>query len=144
VSIASQTSLLELQKAIIAKLTDDPDLMELITGVFDFGAVPDDPDEKPDFPYITIGNAQEFSKDGFSTPGYETTQQLDIWTNYGGFEQCYIIFNILQGLLNHQTLDLETLRNVYIEYSRSEPLYDPDDKTIRRLNVQYDTFSQEF
>lgn len=141
-SIASQTSLLEVQKAIYARLTDDPDLMEIITGVFDFGAL-DITEDMPDFPYITIGNAQEFSKDGFSTPGYETTQQLDIWTNYGGFEQCYIIFNIMQRLLNNQPLDLETLRHVYTNYTRSEPLFDPDDKTIRRLNAQYDTFAQE-
>jgi hypothetical protein len=139
----SQTSLLELQEAMRAKLIGDTTLMTIITGVFDFGAVLDEPDEKPDFPYITIGNALELSEDGFSTPGYTTTQQLDLWTNQGGFWQCYQLFNIVQGLLNHQSLTLSTLQHVYTEYSRSEPLYDPDDKTIRRLNVQYDTFAQE-
>ncbi len=140
---ASQTSLLELQTAITAKLTGDTALMAIVTGVFDFGAVPDEPDEKPAFPYITIGNALELSDDAFSTPGYDTTQQLDIWTNQGGFWQCFQIFNIMQGLLNHKPLTLATLHHVYTEYARSEPLRDPDDKTIRRLNVQYDTFSQE-
>jgi hypothetical protein len=140
---ASQTSLLELQTAIVAKLTGDTALMAIITGVFDFGAVPDEPDEMPAFPYITIGNALELAHDGFSTPGYDTTQQLDIWTNQGGFWQCYQIFNIVQGLLNNKPLTLDTLHHVYTNYARSEPLRDPDDKTIRRLNAQYDTFAQE-
>ena len=142
---ATRTSLPELQTAFFAKMMPSgslqTDLANLgITGVFDFGQQP----ENQAFPYITLfSGSSERPKNAFGTRGYVATIQVDIWSIYAGYKECYAILNILNSLFDQQPLLLATHHHVYTLYSLGRPLGEPGDERIRRLMIQYDTFTQE-
>ena len=142
---ATRTSLPELQTAFYAKLMPSnvlqSDLAALgVTGVFDFGYEP--PNQA--FPYITLFSGSGERPDNvFGTRGYASTIQVDIWSIYGGYKECYDILNIVNNLFDQQHLALATHAHVYTLYSLGQPLSDPGDERIRRFMVQYTTFTQE-
>lgn len=143
--MATHTALPELQTGYYAKLAPSgvvhSSLSALgVTGIFDFGGVP----QGQDFPYITIGDGIETPDNAFQLRGYDVAKDVDIWTkDYEGFDQCYLIFHAVQELLDQKALTLPTHRHVGTEYEFSQPLYDPDDNTIRRLNIRYRNYTQE-
>jgi len=142
---ATRTSLSELQTAFYAKLMPigslQSDLATLgVTGVFDFGYLP----ENQAFPYITLfSGAGERPDNVFGTRGYASTIQVDIWSIYGGYKECYSILNVINTLFDQQHLSLATHAHVYTLYSLGRPLSDPGDERIRRFMCQYTTFTQE-
>ena len=142
---ATRTSLPELQTAFYAKLMPSgslqSDLAALgVTGVFDFGYEP----ANQAFPYITLFSGSGERPDNvFGTRGYASTIQVDIWSFYGGYKECYDILNVINNLFDQQHLALATHAHVYTLYSLGQPLGDPGDERIRRFMVQYTTFTQE-
>jgi hypothetical protein len=144
---ATRTSLPELQTAFFARLVPGPngaiqtDLANLgVTGVFDFGMQP----ENQAFPYITLfSGSPERPDNAFGTRGYVATAQIDIWSIYAGYQECYSILNILNDLFDQQLLSLATHHHVYTLYNFGRPLGEPKDERIRRFMCQYNTFTQE-
>jgi hypothetical protein len=142
---ATRTSLPELQTAFYAKMMPSgslqSDLANLgITGIFDFGEQP----ENQTFPYITIfAGSSERPMNAFGTRGYVSTIQVDIWSIYAGYKECYEILNVLNSLFDQQILSLATHHHVYTLYNLGQPLSDPGDERIRRFMCQYSTFTQE-
>lgn len=142
---ATRTSLPELQTAFYAKLMPggvlQSDLTTLgVTGVFDFGYQP----ENQPFPYITLFSGSGERPDNvFGTRGYSSIVQVDIWSIYGGYKECYSILNIVNTLFDQQHLSLATHAHVFTQYYLGQPLSDPGDERIRRFMCQYATFTQE-
>lgn len=134
-----QTSLDELQTAIYAKLTGDTTLMGMITGVFDFGAVP----ANQPYPFVSIGDTTETPDNRFGRRGYDTTQTLDIWDGSNNFQVCQHILARLNTLLDQQILTLATHHHVFTLYDFSQTLNDPGVNDVRHLVVRYITFTQE-
>lgn len=137
--MSTQTSLSEVQTAMYAKLTGDATLMGLISGVFDFGAVP----VNQSFPYITIGDTTEGPLNAFGRRGYLATQTLHVWDNSMGFKLCQQILARMNTLLDQQILSLAMQTNVYTLYDFSQTMNDPGVDNIRHLVVRYKTFTQE-
>ncbi len=134
-----QTSLPELQQAMYNTLTGDTTFMALVTGVFDYGAVP----QNQPYPFVSIGNGTETPDNAFGTRGYDATIQLDIWDDSNGFKTCYGILARMNTLLEQQMLTLATQHHVYTLYDFSTNLNDPGLNNIRHTPVKYKTFVQE-
>jgi len=137
--MSTQTSTGEIQTAVYAKFTADATLMALITGVFDFGAVP----PAQAFPYITIGEATEGPENAFARRGYKTRHLMHIWDNAAGFKRSQAILARMNFLIDQKLLTLATQSLVYLLYQQSHNLNDPGLDNIRHTVVEYDTFSQE-
>ncbi len=137
--MSNQTSLMELQPAIFTKLTADSALMAIITGVFDFGAVP----VNQAFPYVTLGDDTEAPMNAFGTRGYEATVTLHIWDNTPNFKRCKIILAHMNRLLDQQTLTLATQHHVGTWYDFSTTMNDPGLDNIRHMPVRYRVETQE-
>ncbi len=134
-----QTSLNEIQTAIHTKLTGDTTLMGMISGVFDFGAVP----ANQAYPFVAIGDSIETPDNRFGRRGYDTIQTLDIWDSSNNFQVCQLILARLNTLLDQQPLSLATHHHVYTLYNTCQTLNDPGVNDIRHLVVKYDIFTQE-
>lgn len=142
---ATHTSLPELQTAFYGVLVPSGSLYSGlaslgVTGVFDAGGVP----ENTLFPYITLfADSREGPDNVFGTRGYNATIQVDIWSIYQGWNECYNILNVVSNLLDQQILSLSTHHHVYTLYQMGHPMFDPADERIRHLSVSYKTFTQE-
>ena len=137
--MTTQTSLIELQPAIYSKLIVGSALMGIVTGVFDFGAVP----ENQPFPYIALGDNTEGPDNAFGMRGYDSTFTLHIWSDAMGFKECYTILGEMNKLLDQQSLTLATHHHVGTWYDFSQCLNDPGDKGIRHMPVRYRFETQE-
>ncbi len=125
------TALLEIQKAVYAKLTGDATLMSKITGVFD--AVP----QNQAFPYIVIGDGTEITWDHMGGKrGYEVTMTLHIWSRYNGYAEALGILAELNRLLDRAVLVVAGFATVQCAYEWSMPSRDPDGIT-RHLPARY-------
>lgn len=125
------TALLEIQKAVYAKLTGDATLMSKVTGVFD--AVP----QNQAFPYIVIGDATEVPWDHMGGKrGHETTMALHIWSRYNGFAEALGILADVNRLLDRAALAVTGFATVQCAYEWSTTLRDPDGIT-RHVPVRY-------
>ncbi len=137
--MSTQTSLGEWQTAAYAKLTGDTTLMGIVTGVFDYGAVP----QNQPYPFIVLGDGTELPMNAFGTRGYISTLTLHIWDNSNGFKTCQAILANMNRLLDQQILSLATLHHVYTLYNFSQTLNDPGVNNIKHMPVRYLTFAQE-
>ncbi len=137
--MSTQTSTGEIQAAVYAKFTADATLMALITGVFDFGAVP----TNQAFPYITIGESQESPNNAFARRGYKTRHLMHIWDNASGFKRSQSILARVNFLIDQKPLTLATQTLVYLLYQQSHNLNDPGLDNLRHTVVEYETFTQE-
>ncbi len=134
-----QTSLHEWQQAAYTKLTGDTTLMAMITGVFDYGAVP----QNQPYPFLALGDTTEAPDNRFGRRGYDGTQTLHVWDASNGFKTCQLILARMNTLLDQQILSLATQTHVYTLYDFSQTLNDPGLNSIRHLVVRYKTFVQE-
>lgn len=134
-----QTSIGEVQTALYNKLTGDATLMVLLTGVFDFGAVP----TNQPFAYVTIGDATESPLNTFGRRGYSTRHLIHIWDNSPGFAKCQSILARINFLIDQKPLTLATQSLVYLLYKGSHPLNDPGLDSIRHYVCEYEHFTQE-
>jgi Protein of unknown function (DUF3168) len=139
--MSTRTSLAELQPAIFAVLTNDTQLMAIVTGVFDFAAVP----TNQAMPYVTLGSADEGPMNEFSRRGYESTFTLDIWDNTPGFKRCQAILGHMNRLLDQPEtpLTLASQHHVGTWYQGCQELNDPGVNSIRHVPVRYQFDTQE-
>jgi|SRR5579884_122939 len=136
-----QTSTYEVLTAMYGTLTLDGTLMGMITGVFDFGAVP----TNQAFPYVTIGEFDEKPDNAFGQRGYLTAHKLHIWDSKGlsGFQLSQQILARLNTLLDQQPMTLATHTFVYCLYQQAIPMNDPGEDKILHTSVEYEVFTQE-
>ena len=138
----TQTSLLEVQTAMVTKLKANTTLTSIVTGVFDWGAVP----ENQAFPYIAVGDNTEGPDNTFGRRGYEATCTLHIWDggdSVSGFARCYQILAQMNASLDQQALVLSSQAHVGTWYEFSQTMNDPGANSIRHMPVRYRFNTQE-
>ncbi|MFH8369197.1 DUF3168 domain-containing protein [Streptomyces sp. NPDC018031] len=124
------TALWPLQRAVHQRLTADPALMSMVSGVYD--EVP----ETAAHPYVTFGSTTEVVDDAHNQRGLTTTLVLHIWSRYRGWREAADILAALDALLDRQPLAVTGWTDVSLAHQQHQQLRDPDPE-IRHINVSY-------
>ncbi|MCM2580445.1 DUF3168 domain-containing protein [Streptomyces meridianus] len=124
------SALWPLQQAIYSKLSADPALGALVTGVFD--EVP----EGQAYPYVTIGSISEVPDDAHDRQGLEAAAVLHVWSQYRGYREAAEIFAAVDAVLDRKPLTVDGYEDVSIAHTQHQSLRDPDPE-IRHINAQY-------
>jgi len=95
-----ETALWPLQQAIFQRLSSDPTLSGMITGVFD--AVK----ENQAYPYVMIGEPKALPFDTKNTFGEEISIVIHVWSDYTGKKEAYDILNACLKALSYK-LDIQ-------------------------------------
>jgi hypothetical protein len=116
------------------RMTDDPDLMGMVTGVFD--KIPEDELR----PYVVIGEAIETPDNNHGQFGRQSVETFHIWSDHAGFSEGLRIKNSIIELFDHQPLDVEGQHVVSVRYEFSQTLrevfYDPE-PNIRHIILRF-------
>lgn len=99
--MAVGTALWELQKAIFQRLSSDPSVTGLVTGVFDH--VPND----QAFPYIQLGDPNMLPFDTKTSSGEEIAFVIHAWSQYPGKKEAYDILNACLKSITLSPLSIE-------------------------------------
>lgn len=114
----------ELQQAIYAALTNDTELMAEITGVYDSV-----PDNKSDFPYVTIGEDVLTEFDTDSGTGHTASITIHTWSRYNGRKEAKTIQGLIYDTLHNAPLPLTGYSMLLLRQETENTLLDPDGKT---------------
>ncbi|HEX6682431.1 MAG TPA: DUF3168 domain-containing protein [Candidatus Limnocylindrales bacterium] len=120
------------QVALYERLTDDPSLSALVTGVFD--QVP----EGQPHPYVRIGDQLSIGDNDHSGYGRQITSTIHVWTRSRGNAEGQAIAARIAELLNEQEreLDVDGHRVVSCRLEYDQALPDPDPQ-IRHHVVRF-------
>lgn len=130
-------SLGPIQVAYYERLTTDPTLMALITGVVD--QVP----EGQSYDYVVIGEATEIPDNEHGRLGRSTTQTLHVWSKHRGYSKGLKIVARLIYLLDHQPLTIAGLHHVSTKYEFAQTLTDPKPPGLRHIPVRFRTVTEQ-
>jgi hypothetical protein len=119
-SLTAESPLAPIQQAIYDRLTGDPTLMGLVTGVFTW--VP----ESTAYPYIALGEVTAVPDNRHRGFGRSVTETLHIWTRERGFQAALAIEDRITQLLDHQTLTVTGHHTVAVRFEFSQTLIDPE------------------
>lgn len=128
------TSLIELQTAIVARLTGDEYLMGIVSGVYD--DVPQDAES----PYVVVGEASEAAMNTFNRKGRESTLTIHIYSEYEGFKEGLRILERLTDLLDGEPLTLATQQLIHLIFDNVQTI---DGETFKHLPVTFRAVVQE-
>ncbi|KIX79116.1 hypothetical protein SF23_02570 [Streptomyces sp. MBRL 10] len=130
--MSAPTALGPVQQAVYTRLTGDPALAALITGVYDH--VPED----VVFDYVTIGEATEIPDNRHGGFGRQTTITLHVWSRYRGHARGLQIAARVTALLDHQPLTIVGLHHVSTRFEFSQTLTDPEPPgDIRHIPMRF-------
>ncbi|WP_116048606.1 DUF3168 domain-containing protein [Amycolatopsis palatopharyngis] len=118
------------QVAMRAKLLSDPQLLEVVSGVFDYV------DGTATFPYLTVGQATEVPDDAHDAQGLAVTVTIHVWSKYKGFAEALAILGHVDRLLDRQPLAVAGFTDVSVAREFHETLRDPDPQ-IRHIPVRF-------
>lgn len=124
------TALVPLQTAVYAALTASPDLMALVSGVFD--EVP----EPAPYPFVSFGSVTETPDDAHDAQGLLSMVTVHVWSTAPGFSEAYDIFAAVDAALDRVPLAVAGFTDVSIAHEAHEALKDPD-PDVRHINAQY-------
>lgn len=129
------TSLMELQRAIVQRLTGDPELMGMVTGVFD------DVPQGQEAPYLVVGEASETAMNTFTRKGRESNLTIHIYSEYAGFKEGLTILQRLNDLLDDgEPLSLETQQLIYLLFDNVQTI---NGDSFKHIPVTYRAVVQE-
>jgi hypothetical protein len=129
----SGSPLSDIQEAIYTLLTNDPELMNKITNVYDFT-----PDNE-DYPYVVIGEFTSSNWDTYQRHGEDVTVTIHVWSNSQGMKQIEEIMNDVNRLLVRRSFDIESWQNVgcMFDYSSTFAGRSPSGSVIRHGILRY-------
>jgi hypothetical protein len=125
----------EIHKAIKNKLSSDPTLSGMVTGILD------NPSKDQSFPYIVI-EASETPNNTFNRKGRNVVVTIHIYSRHQGSKEGLQIYSRLNELLDVEPLSLDTFSLVYLEFQSMVPFTEPDGIT-RHFVIEYQSFVQE-
>lgn len=128
------TSLMELQRAIVQRLTGDAELMGLVTGIFD------DVPQGQEAPYCVVGEANETAMNTFTRKGRESELTIHIYSEYAGFKEGLQILQRLTELLDGEPLTLSTQQLIYLLFDNVQTIHGED---FKHLPVTFRAVVQE-
>lgn len=124
------TGMRPLQTAIYQKLMASPDLLLLVSGVYD--TVP----EPAPHPFVSIGAISELPDDTHDAQGLATSVTLHVWSKAPGSSELFDIFAALDAALDRVPLSVAGFRQVSIKHAQHQTIPDPDPR-VRHLNAEY-------
>lgn len=119
----------ELRRAIHAALVADLPLCEALGGA----RVHDVPPAAPEFPYVTLGEAQVSDWSTATESGQEHRLTLAAWSRQGGHGEAHAIAHLVQQVLHDAPLALEGHRLVNLRLSSAEIRREPGGRSYRAL-----------
>lgn len=122
-----------LQQAVYGRLTGDPTLMALVTGVFDEVDV-----SSLTTPYIVIADVHEVPSEAHDRSGVDASVVINIWSRYRGYFEAAQINKRVSYLLHRPAIPLLVpgFRNVSIFNEMHQFMRDPD-PDLRRCMTRY-------
>lgn len=124
------TGLRPLQTAIYQKLTASPELVSLVSGVYD--KVP----EPAPYPFVVIGPILELPDDTHDAQGLSSTVTIHVWSMSPGSAEIYDIFAAVDAALDRVPLTVAGFKAVFIKHTQHQQIQDPDPR-YRHLNAEY-------
>ncbi len=118
-----------LRRAIHAALAGDAALTAALGG----GRVHDVPPGAPDFPYVTLGEAQVTDWSTATESGEEHRMTLAVWSRQGGHGEAHALAHLVQQALHDAPLDLPGHRLVNLRFSSAEIRREPGGRSYRAL-----------
>ncbi len=125
-----------LQKSIYEKLTEDSELLALISGVFDHVV------EGAQMPYVVIGDIQSRDWSSKSTSGSQMLTTLHVFSRGYGRKQASLIMDRIYELLHKGTLTLEGFALVAMRFEFGDVLLEADGITYHGL-LRFRAFMEE-
>ncbi|MCK0209019.1 DUF3168 domain-containing protein [Starkeya koreensis] len=119
----------ELRRAIHAALLADGPLLAALGGA----RVHDVPPAAPEFPYVTLGEAQVSDWSTATESGLEHRITLAAWSRQGGHGEAHAIAHLVQQVLHDAPLALEGHRLVNLRITGAEIRREPGGRTYRAL-----------
>ncbi len=115
----------ELQRAIFDRLTTDPSVVSLITGVFD------KPGMSEATPYLTFGPVDWSEDDADGLTVREISAQLDVWSiAQDGKREAFQILDAVRRSLHLYAVDLGENALVEMRVMSGKVMNDPDGITL--------------
>jgi len=118
-----------LRRAIHAALTTDTVLTTALGGP----RIHDVPPAAPEFPYVTLGEAQVLDWSTATEAGAEHRLTLACWSRQGGHGEAHQLAHLVQQALHDAPLALEGHRLVNLRLSSAEIRREPGGRTYRAL-----------
>uniref|UniRef100_A0AAU2AJ87 DUF3168 domain-containing protein n=1 Tax=Streptomyces sp. NBC_00093 TaxID=2975649 RepID=A0AAU2AJ87_9ACTN len=133
----SDSAVLPLQIAVLAKLSADAELTALTEGIFDWV------DEGQAHPYVVIGDSVETPDNTHDSHGSRTVITLHVWSKYRGYAEALTIAARLRALLEHRPLTIAGHRHVATYFVSQQTLTDPEPPgDIRHVPVSFRVLTQ--
>lgn len=126
-----QTALWPLQVTIYERLSSDPTLSGMVTGIFDY--IP----ENQLYPYVVIGQPTVAPHDTKNTFGEEISLVIHAWSVYDGKKEAYDILNACLSALSYR-LDITGFKILKAERTGLQ-VFDDIDPDIKHgvLRLKY-------
>lgn len=121
----SAFGLLEIQKAIYAKLNADTTLMAMVSGVYDRVK------ENTNYPYVALAEIDSKDWSSQSTAGLESTLTLEVFSRGGGRKECLGVLERLHVVLHDTSLMMTGHQLVQIRFVRGTTQLLSDGLTTR-------------
>ena len=113
----------EVQRAIYIALSNDPQLADMVVGVYDA------PPQDPKYPYIVIGDDTLVDWDTDTSYGAEVTITIHVWSAYHGAKEAKEILGRIAGILHTKELSLRDTHLVLLRREFEQVLVDVDGTT---------------
>lgn len=133
----ADTSLWEVQKAIVSTLTGSTTVTSLIGS-----AIYDEPPTNVQYPYVVVMDGEELPNDNHNRLGFEATCTLFIYTKSSGlgWYQAVKILDAFNEVLNRKRLELDTL---FCEICKLDNVIKNRVDETRILEVQYSVLTSK-
>lgn len=120
----STLAMMEVQRALYAKLTADGVLMGMISGVYD--AVP----QTAALPYVVIGDGDAECTPELAAQVTQCQWTIEVWTNASGRKSALTILNRLHGLLHQGDITLTGLTLIGVTVTRAQTQVDTEKERV--------------
>lgn len=126
-----------IQKAIYDALTASPELMALVTGVYDRVPQLDERQLDPSaaFPFVVVGDDDLLDWDTDTEVGQTAECEVSVWSRYSGRTQAKAIQDEIYNVLNRATLNVQGFHFVDCLYTQSRSDLQPDGKTVQGVSL---------
>ncbi len=118
-----------LRAAVHAALAADPALTAALGGA----RIHDVPPPTPDFPYVTLGEAQVIDWSTATEIGHEHRLTLNVWSRQGGHGEAHHLAHLVQAVLHDQPLALDGHLLVNLRATSAEIRREAGGRTYRAL-----------
>ncbi|MBS9478830.1 DUF3168 domain-containing protein [Ancylobacter radicis] len=118
-----------LRAALHATLVADAALTAALGGP----RIHDVPPASPEFPYVTLGEAQLIDASTATETGHEHRLTLNVWSRQGGHGQAHHLAHLVQAVLHDAPLALDGHRLVNLRATSAEIRREGGGRTYRAL-----------